>query len=134
MGIEITPGGGNPIGAGWPSGPQGPVVAKVATDAKERVVEKPATPKVQEPMRVDIKDNTEQRLRDLATAVLELNDRLKDGGRGLSFAIDESVSLPVVIVKNEETGEVIRQIPTQTAVNMARSIDELKGYLINGKT
>ncbi len=131
MTIQIPASGGVPVGVERPAGPPSPVVAIGPT---ERVVEKPATPKVQEPIRVDIKVNTEQRMRDLAVAVSELNDRLKDGGRGLSFTIDESVVPPVVTVKNDETGEVIRQIPTQTAVNMARSIDELKGYLLNNKT
>jgi uncharacterized FlaG/YvyC family protein len=40
---------------------------------------------------------------------------------------------PVVTVTNQETGEVIRQIPNEVIIRMARSIDETKGNLLNAK-
>jgi uncharacterized FlaG/YvyC family protein len=39
----------------------------------------------------------------------------------------------VVTVTNQETGEVIRQIPNEVIVQMARSIDENRGNLLNAK-
>jgi uncharacterized FlaG/YvyC family protein len=39
----------------------------------------------------------------------------------------------VVTVTNQETGEVIRQIPNEVIIRMARSIDETKGNLLNAK-
>jgi len=39
----------------------------------------------------------------------------------------------VVTVTNQQTGEVIRQIPNEVVIRMARSIDESKGNLLNAK-
>jgi uncharacterized FlaG/YvyC family protein len=39
----------------------------------------------------------------------------------------------VVTVTNQETGEVIRQIPNEVVIRMARSIDQTKGNLLNAK-
>jgi len=40
---------------------------------------------------------------------------------------------PVVTVTNQQTGEVIRQIPNDVVIRMARSIDETGGNLLNAK-
>jgi flagellar protein FlaG len=54
-------------------------------------------------------------------------------GRNLSFTIDPSLEIPIITVKNEETGEVVRQIPTQAVVKVAHNFDALKGLLLNSK-
>ena len=38
---------------------------------------------------------------------------------------------PVVVVRKEDTGEVIRQIPNPEVLKVAHSIDALKGLLMN---
>ena len=59
---------------------------------------------------------------------------MRDGGRNLSFAIDPSrKGQPVVIVRKEDTGEVIRQIPNEVVVKVAHNIEALKGLLMNKK-
>ena len=40
---------------------------------------------------------------------------------------------PVVTVTNQQTGEVIRQIPNDVVNRIARSIDETRGNLLNAK-
>jgi flagellar protein FlaG len=67
-------------------------------------------------------------------AVDRLNEQMKEGSRGLNFSIDEKLGRPVVTVRNESTGEVVRQIPNEVVVRVAHSIDELKGLLLNEKT
>jgi flagellar protein FlaG len=52
---------------------------------------------------------------------------------GLGFSIDESQNRPVVTVRNAETGEVVRQIPTDVVLRMGHSIDAMKGLLLNAK-
>ena len=69
----------------------------------------------------------------LDQAVRLMNERMQDGGRGLAFKIDSSLNRPVVTVTNQETGEVIRQIPNEVIIRMARSIDQTKGNLLNAK-
>jgi flagellar protein FlaG len=87
--------------------------------------------KVSIPKKVDIPlDLTQQRI-NLTEAVNHFNEVLRDGGRGISFSIDDQLATPVIIVKNEETGEVIRQIPNEVIVRMAHSIEKLKGLLHN---
>jgi flagellar protein FlaG len=56
---------------------------------------------------------------------------VSDGGRGLHFSIDDKMNTPVILVKNRESGEVIRQIPNEVVIKVAHSIDDLKGMLHN---
>ena len=84
--------------------------------------------------KADIKVNTEQMKQNLQETVSRLNDMLRDGGRGLNISMDEKLGYPVVYVKNSDTGEVVRQIPNAVLVNVAHSIEDLKGLLWNSKT
>lgn len=83
--------------------------------------------------RPDIKVDTEGDQRRLQQAISQLNSTMKDGGRGLNFQVDESLNRPVVTVTNQETGEVIRQIPNEVVVRIAHNIDNAKGYLLNAQ-
>jgi len=40
---------------------------------------------------------------------------------------------PIIVVKKQDTGEVIRQIPDETVVKMAHSLDEIKGLIFNSE-
>ena len=71
---------------------------------------------------------------DLSSSLEKINQAMRDGGRNLSFAMDQSVQGLVVTVKNTDTGEVIRQIPNEAVVRVAHNIDALKGVLYNGLT
>ena len=71
----------------------------------------------------DIKRNVQE-------AVMQLNEQLaKSNNNTLAFAIDKSLSLPVVSVRNVETGELIRQIPNETIVKVAHHLERVKGIL-----
>jgi flagellar protein FlaG len=83
--------------------------------------------------RPQINVDTEGAKKRLDQAVRLMNERMQDGGRGLAFKVDPSLNLPVVTVTNQETGEVIRQIPNEVIIRMARSIDQTKGNLLNAK-
>jgi len=57
---------------------------------------------------------------------------MRDGGRDISFQMDPSIKgQPVIIVRKEDTSEVIRQIPSPEDLKVAHSIDDLKGLLMN---
>ena len=90
-------------------------------------------PKIIPIERPQIKVDTEGDKKRLDQAIARMNERMQDGGRGLAFKVDPSLNRPVVTVTNQETGEVIRQIPNEVIVQMARSIDENKGNLLNAK-
>ena len=90
-------------------------------------------PKIVPIERPQIKVDTEGAKKRLDQAIRLMNERMQDGGRGLAFKIDSSLNRPVVTVTNQETGEVVRQIPNEVIIRMARSIDQTKGNLLNAK-
>jgi flagellar protein FlaG len=99
---------------------------KVAAEASE--AQKPAiTPPVKAPIKVD----TETMRKNLQEAITRINEMMRDGGRGLNFSLDEKLGRPIVMVRNLESGEVIRQIPNEVVVRVAHSIEDLKGMLHN---
>jgi len=63
------------------------------------------------------------------SSVSHLNEMLMSTGRNLSIGIDKSINGPVVTVRNSQTGEVVRQIPNETVIQIAHSIDAFKGWL-----
>jgi flagellar protein FlaG len=69
--------------------------------------------------------------KNLEEAIARINEMVRDGGRGLNFSLDEKLGRPIVTVKNLESGEVVRQIPTEVVVRVAHSIEDLKGMLYN---
>jgi len=79
----------------------------------------------------NIQVDTEGMQRNLDMAITKLNEQMQAGGRGLSFSIDPALGRPVVIVRNEQTGEVVRQIPNEVIVQVAHNFDRLKGVLHN---
>ena len=92
------------------------------------------TPKVQAPKPIDIKVDVQALKAKLLESIEKLNQTMRDGGRNLNFHMDESIGGPVVLVKNAETGEVVRQIPNEVVVRFAHSIDNFKGLLHNKLT
>lgn len=75
-----------------------------------------------------------EKFQEMLKEIIErLNQQMKDGGRDLGFSVDDRINTFIVTVKNTNTGEVIRQIPSEVVVNMAHSIEDLKGVIFNGK-
>jgi flagellar protein FlaG len=65
----------------------------------------------------------------LSAAIDNLNRMMKESSRNLSFAMDEVVGGPVVVVKDASSGEVIRQLPNEVVVRMAHHLADFKGKL-----
>jgi flagellar protein FlaG len=65
----------------------------------------------------------------LRAAIEHLNQQLASSGRTLGFAMDDTLNSPVVTVRSTQTGEVIRQIPSEAVIRVAHTLDELKGLL-----
>jgi flagellar protein FlaG len=88
-------------------------------------------PKVQAPKPIEVKVDVEKMRANLQESLDKMNAALRDGGRNLNFLMDEKAGGLVVLVKNADTGEVVRQIPNETVVRMAHSIEAFKGILHN---
>ncbi|MFM6992712.1 MAG: flagellar protein FlaG [Rhodoferax sp.] len=113
-----------------------PVVNQTATmvsASRSSAPDQPSSPKVVAPKPIDIRYDPAQAARNLQEAVRSLNQQLESTKTGLGFSIDKSLNTPVVIVTNAQTGEVVRKIPTEQVLQMAHSIDDMKGLLLNAK-
>lgn len=73
----------------------------------------------------------ERMQQNLQVSIDRLNEQMLDGGRNVTFYIDQELGRPIVEVRNRDTGEIIRQIPNETVVRVAHNIEALKGLLMN---
>ncbi len=55
-------------------------------------------------------------------AVKELNEYVKSMGRGLSFHLDDESGRQVITVREVSSGEIIRQIPDEKMLEVAREL------------
>ncbi|MCC7680226.1 flagellar protein FlaG [Janthinobacterium sp. FW305-128] len=67
----------------------------------------------------------------LDQAVSDLNQSSQMKTQGLEFSIDEDSQRTVVKVIDQETKEVLRQIPSKEALALAKTFDAAKGSLIS---
>ncbi|MDY7578327.1 flagellar protein FlaG [Herbaspirillum sp. RTI4] len=67
----------------------------------------------------------------IADAVSKLNDFAANAASDLNFSTDKDTGLTIVKVVDTATNKVIRQIPSEEAVSIAKSMDKLQGLLIN---
>lgn len=69
---------------------------------------------------------------DVSAAVKKMNDAMAGSSQSLQFSIDEDSKDIVVKVIDQSTKEVVRQIPSKEALQIAKSIDKMQqGLLIN---
>ncbi|KAF1053172.1 MAG: hypothetical protein GAK43_01549 [Stenotrophomonas maltophilia] len=68
---------------------------------------------------------------ELNDAVQRLRDQAQDEHRNLEFSVDEGSGETVVKVVQADTGEVIRQIPSEVALKLAESLKESSNLLFS---
>lgn len=66
-------------------------------------------------------------------AVKQINDFFQIVRRTLHFSIHEETGQVVIEVKDAESYELIRQIPPESVLNLAKHLDEFKGLLFAEK-
>jgi flagellar protein FlaG len=71
-------------------------------------------------------DKVQERLED---AISMLNERMRSSQKDLSFSVDKVAKRFVVTVKDQQSGEVVRNIPGESVLRVAHSIEALKGVL-----
>ena len=69
----------------------------------------------------------------VADAVKQLNKSVEQSGQSISFSIDTDSGRTVVKVIDTETQKVLRQVPSETTIAIAKTLDSVKGQLINQK-
>lgn len=66
-------------------------------------------------------------------AVKQLNNAMKTMSQGLEFSVDRDVHKIVVKVVDQQTKEVLRQMPSEEALEIAKALDRVQGLLIRQK-
>lgn len=84
--------------------------AKLAADVKEGVAAKLSTEQTQQSMQ-------------------EINQMLSGLSISVQFEIDPNFKDVIVKVVDQQSGKVIRQIPTEDVVRISKAMDNLKGLL-----
>ncbi|MES2354458.1 MAG: flagellar protein FlaG [Pseudomonadota bacterium] len=68
-----------------------------------------------------------QDLPHLAARLLQVDNQ------SLQFSTDHSTGKIIVKVIDQSTGDILRQIPSEDLLEIAKSLDQLRGLLINAK-
>lgn len=81
-----------------------------------------AADKVKEPQRSELEQ-----------AVKDIQEFVQSTQRQLNFSIDDSTGQVVVKVVATDSGEVIRQLPSEAALKLAQSLSDASSLLFDGK-
>lgn len=63
-------------------------------------------------------------------AAESINKVIQALARNLEFSVDQETGITVVKVMDTQTNEVIRQIPGEEAIAIARALDKLQGLIV----
>lgn len=69
----------------------------------------------------------------VAGAVRKISDFVRTIRRDLEFSVDEVTGQTVIRVRDAKTEELIRQIPPEEILAIARQLEEVTGVLFKGK-
>ncbi|MCK1793964.1 flagellar protein FlaG [Pseudomonas violetae] len=69
----------------------------------------------------------------LEKAVTDIREFVQSTQRNLDFSIDDSTGMVVVKVVATDSGEVIRQIPSETALKLAQNLSDASSLLFDTK-
>ena len=64
------------------------------------------------------------------SAVENINRVLKQSNKNLEFSVDESTNKQMFKLTDAETGDVIRQYPTEEMLSISRAIDQIQRGLL----
>jgi len=67
----------------------------------------------------------------MKAAAAQIEAYLKSSGRELEFRVNEDTGRTVITVRDSATGEVIRQIPNDEALRLARSLGNQSNALVD---
>jgi hypothetical protein len=69
---------------------------------------------------------------DLSRAIANINNFLQENQRGLRFQVDKASGRTIITVINPVNGEIVRQIPPQELLDIARDL-KASGILVNSR-
>ena len=92
-----------------------------------------ATPAAAPEAQAAPKPDPKELRRRLEEASNQLNTQMAQNKRDLSFSVD-AVANKIVLTVKDSQGEVVRQIPSETALKLAQNLIDIKGLLQDGRT
>lgn len=90
--------------------------SRAAVDVASPVVSQATAPVQQEAAEIEVKD--------VKAAVAQINDYVQLVQRDLQFSVDDYLGATVVKVIDRNSGDVIRQIPNDVALDLARNLKD----------
>jgi len=69
----------------------------------------------------------------LDMALEQINDTMKAWSTGLKFNVDPELHRVVVSIIDNATGEVLRTVPSEAVIRVAKTIVQLQGMAVNTK-
>jgi flagellar protein FlaG len=78
-----------------------------------------------------VQEVTQQSRDAMQVAVQQIQGYLQDSNRDMNVALDETTGYYVARVTNSQTGEVVRSIPSDETLRIARNIEMMRGMLVN---
>lgn len=73
------------------------------------------------------------KLQEVKESVEKINKTVQAMAHNLQFTVDEATQMNVVKVVDVETKDVIRQIPSEEVLAIAKALDKLQGLLFKEK-
>jgi flagellar protein FlaG len=115
---SVQPGGGMPQVVSQSTRSDAEVVSHVAST-------------VIKPSNVDVSSQPTREV--VAKAAADIQQFVQSMGRNLSFSVDESTGYHVVRVVNPNTGELVRQLPSEELLKISRDFQRLNNVLVSQK-
>ena len=76
------------------------------------------------------KEDAQAELREVKQAVSDINKAMQFMSRQLEFSVDTDSERTIVKVIDQQTREVIRQMPTKEALEIGKALEKAQGLLI----
>lgn len=109
-----------------------PPSAAMSTAQKASAPHTDAAPPPVSNIRAEINNKPESE-EQVKQAVQKIQGAVDNLAQNLRFSVDEDTGKTIIKVMDAHTEEIIRQIPTEEAVEIARTLDKVQGLLFNGK-
>jgi len=107
-------------------------IAQVSGSQAKPASPGPAVPRQQSPVGGQSVPATPP-VAEVKEAVSRLNQYVQTLRRDLEFRVDESTNTVVVTVVDPSTKEVVRQIPSEEVLAVARNLEQMQGVILNTK-
>lgn len=124
MNIEATSGAGSSPVAVVPT-----VVARPQQADEDKRLARPVE-QPREPARDEQKKKSDDEVKEAAARI---NEFVESMTTDIQFSVDKETNRTVVKVLSRKNGEVIRQIPSEEVLKIAKVLDELEGLIIREK-